>query len=112
MKHLGLSGGVTPSLGSEGGTRFNGMGRTFEDHHKHWSAQQMMLHGMVVVVGCAAFLQVHLESAQSFPAHSRGNASQRKGEGTEHKCGSSVIQHKGKLSACTQQGKLCHGYNC
>lgn len=84
----------------------------FEDHRKHWSAQQMMLHGMVVVVGCAAFLQVHLESAQSFPAHSQGNASQRKGEGTEHKCGSSAIQRKGKLSACTQQGKLCHGYNC
>lgn len=85
------------------------MGRTFEDHRKHWSAQQMMLHGMVVVVGCAAFLQVHLESAQSFPAHSQGNASQRKGEGTEHKCGSSVIQRKGKLSACTQRA---HRENC
>lgn len=54
--------------------RFNRMGRRFEDHCKHWPAQQMLLHDMMV--GCTASLQGLLSHLQPTAGemHLRGTA--------------------------------------
>ena len=116
---LWQAGGMTASLGSEGGTDLTGWGRRFEDHRKYWSAQQTLLRGTTVVVDCTESSPPACKSTQSLPSHSQPTAGEMllrevdlKGKGTERKCGSSIVWHKGKPSVCTQQRKLCHGYNC
>lgn len=107
-----------PSLESEG-TDLTGWGRRFGHHHKHWSAQQMLLRGVTVVAACTASSSPACVSTRSLPGHLQPAAGETflggvdlQGKGTEYNCGSSVVRHKGKPSVCTQQGKLCNGYNC